>query len=165
MNYTTIVYILAISLQVAGALLLMVHAVSAKRSKVIRRFSGRGLIYKDGNTGELSYDKEAFKDSFKDVYLNKSAFAFIALGYALGVFGENKSDNRLIVLLCIIASTGILIIAAQLIVSLVVKNKKNAKFELTDEELVKAGKSADIGSISNEGLQEILNEVFTNDVK
>ena len=73
-----VIYILSISFQVAGALLLMVNALSTRRDRVIHRFASHSLIYRDNNTGELEYDKEALKGAFKEAYLSKFAFAEIA---------------------------------------------------------------------------------------
>ena len=53
----TIIYILSISFQLAGALLLMIFALSTKREKIIQQFAGKGLIYRDNNTDKLSLTK------------------------------------------------------------------------------------------------------------
>ena len=83
----TLVYIGAISLQVTGALLLLLFSVSTKRVDVIRKFGDGGIITYDEETKELNYKEEAFKEAYRTSYLNKISFFYIGVGYLLGVFG------------------------------------------------------------------------------
>lgn len=55
-----IVYIISISLQVAGALLLIAYGISTKRDDVIKRLFGNGIIHRDNDTNEISYNEKAF---------------------------------------------------------------------------------------------------------
>ena len=70
----TLVYIGAISLQVTGALLLLLFSVSTKRVDVIRKFGDGGIITYDEETKELNYKEEAFKEAYRTSYLNKISF-------------------------------------------------------------------------------------------
>ncbi len=55
-----IIYILSISLQISGALLLVSTACSTKRSDVIKEYVSKNIVEKHGgNNGELNYNKEA----------------------------------------------------------------------------------------------------------
>ena len=51
------IYILAISLQVSGALLLLIKSLSTKKEDLIIRFKGNGNIYKDNNTNNKVEDR------------------------------------------------------------------------------------------------------------
>ena len=82
------IYILAISLQVSGALLLLIKSISIKRKDLIIRFKGNGIIFKDNNIDEISYDKEAFQKLFENTLINRWSFGFIFSGYLIGVFGS-----------------------------------------------------------------------------
>lgn len=90
----TLVYIGAISLQVTGALLLLLFSVSTKRVDVIRKFGDGGIITYDEETKELNYKEEAFKEAYRTSYLNKISFFYIGVGYLLGVFGEIGNSNK-----------------------------------------------------------------------
>ena len=61
-----VIYVISISLQVAGVLLLVCYATSAKRENVIRRFFGKGIITNDSKTNEIVYDEEAFFQEYKN---------------------------------------------------------------------------------------------------
>lgn len=53
-----VIYVISISFQLAGALQL-IFIISTKRDKVIESFAGKGIISKDNNTKEITYNKKA----------------------------------------------------------------------------------------------------------
>ena len=151
-----VIYILSISFQVAGALLLMVNALSTRRDRVIHRFASHSLIYRDNNTGELEYDKEALKGAFKEAYLSKFAFAEIAIGYFLGVFGAlNDSANRWLIAIGIIITTTILIYISRLLVRLILTYNKNITRSITNDELSVLGIEPAMENISDMEIDEL----------
>lgn len=88
------IYVIAVSLQVAGALLLLCYNVSAKQENIIKSFaSTKGFIAIRGT--EIEYDKPRLKEIFKIAYINKMSFIYIAGGYISGVFGK-IGDNTYI---------------------------------------------------------------------
>ena len=99
--YSFIIYIIAISLQISGAVQLSLSFVSTKRDNVIRNFIGKGIISRDNNTKTVYYDKKAYKQVFKSAYLNKFSFIYIFLGYLLGIWGtiEKNQNTKLLSLL------------------------------------------------------------------
>ena len=78
-----IIYIFAISFQVSGTLQLLISFVSTKRDDIIRRFIGKGLLFRDNNTKKIEYDKSAYKYEYKTAYLNKCSFIYIFIGYLI----------------------------------------------------------------------------------
>lgn len=160
-SYSVIIYVIAISLQISGALLLTVFLISTKRDKVIERFAGKGIITKDNNLNKLNYNREKFRDSFKEAYLNKLAFVFIVIGYILGIFGKVDNAEKVMVpiefivtiLVCI--STFIFMGLAYSIVKIIVENSKKVNKEITPEELEKLGIKSDIENISNESIDNL----------
>ena len=150
----TIIYIISISLQLAGALLLMIFVLSTKREKVIQRFAGNGIIARDNNTNEILYNEKAFKDSFKNAYLNKCSFAFIALGYFMGVFGAINYNTALVGIL-IVLCTGLIMGATYLIVNQIVSHSKVINKKITNEELSLAGVEPDIEDIPNDEIAKL----------
>ena len=88
MNY---VYIIAIALQVSGALLL-IEKIDIRRSEIEKSVKDEETS-QDG--GELDEEGIKYVHDHKDVqkrayktFINNCAFGMIALGYALGIFGE-----------------------------------------------------------------------------
>lgn len=153
-----ILYISSISFQVAGAILLMLLSLSTDRRKVINRFINKNMILCDGNTKKLTYDKGEFKNIFKQAYLAKFSFLYIATGYILGIFGNTKECNQWIILIFVIIFTIVLIGLAYFIVAQIIKHSKNINKEITYEELEKLDLEPTMESTSNKELDEIFNK-------
>lgn len=152
------IYILAISFQLAGALLLMVNVLSTRRDRVIRRFVGKGILYRDNNTNEISYDEKALKDTFKEAYLSKFAFLFIAVGYVLGVFESPGNVCRELMAGIIVLVSVFIIAISHLIVCAILKFSKKVNRKLTNQELIALGIEPDIENISNEEIDKLFRE-------
>lgn len=149
------IYILAISLQVSGALLLLIKSLSTKKEDLIIRFKGNGNIYKDNNTDEISYDKEAFKKIYENTLINRWSFGFIFCGYLIGVFGSiDNNCNK-----CkVIAFTFILLFTIMLtrIIKVGIEKYSEKKcFVIRKENLDEAKVEADIEIISNKEIGEL----------
>lgn len=104
----TLLYIISISFQLAGALILVkrfnpmkvkeqvIEAVKQDRSK------GGSQWHTYGSDGiQHTESKEIRQTKAEELYLNGLAFIYIAAGYILGIFGEIKK-NRWIVLIFVI---------------------------------------------------------------
>lgn len=153
-----VIYIIAISFQLSGALLLVLYSISTKRRNVIKRFAGKCLIYRDNNTNEITYDKDALKITFRDAWLNKIAFTLIALGYCFGVFGEIDEKNKNLIAIVIVLLTVIIMVLSYFIVACIIKYSPNINKELSNEELSELGVEPDIENLSNKEIDDIINE-------
>jgi hypothetical protein len=156
-----ICYIFSISLQIAGALLLIFFLISTKRENIIRNFFGRGIILKNGNTKEIIYNKEAFLEEYRNAYLNKCSFIYIAVGYVLGIFGELKPECKLVAFFMVVLLSMLImflsIFGSKFLVKIFIKKSG----DITDDELKKLGIEPDLESISNENIDSL----FTDDNK
>ena len=156
-----IVYIISISLQVAGALLLIAYSISTKRDDVIKKFSGKGFIHRDNNTNEISYNEKAFFQEYKMAYIGKLSFIYILSGYLLGVLGElkdTKASRDIALIIIAILSLVIMIISNKLVE--VILSKSNKVSKITNEDLVRIGIEPDIQSASTSEVEKMLNDVF-----
>lgn len=157
---STVFYIIAISFQIAGALLLMFSSLSTKRRKIVEKFVNKDMVFEDGNTNEINYNEEGLKDIFKVAYLSKVSFFYIALGYIIGILGENEGVSKIIIAIAIIGLTAIIIGASYFIVEQVLKHSKKVNKKLTKEELVEYNLQATMISISNEEIDKLFKETF-----
>lgn len=148
-----VIYIISISLQIAGALMLIIFSLSTKRKKLIRAFAKSHMIVRDGKTKELSYNHEAFIDTCRSVYFAKVSVVFIAAGYILGVFSDIGKGNRWIAAGLIAAITIGLILITKAVVEGFVKQEDKP---ITNVELENAGVEADMESMSPEVIDEAL---------
>lgn len=160
-NIKALVYIFAISFQVAGAMILLLFTLSTKRLEIIKRFSGTGMIFRNGDNGELSYNENEFVNTFREGYLNKLAITYIAIGYFLGVFGEIGQNNKVLIAFCVITFTAIILMLTCYSVERFLKKASIVNARITNEELKQAGIEPEMESISEE---EIFN-ICQQDVK
>lgn len=151
----TLVYIGAISLQVTGALLLLLFSVSTKRVDVIRKFGDGGIITYDEETKELNYKEEAFKEAYRTSYLNKISFFYIGVGYLLGVFGEIGNSNKWITAGVIFTFSIILLFLTWLVTDMIISKLNVINQKISLEEMKEAGITPDMTSASTEDIDKI----------
>jgi len=96
-NWFVFFYILAISLQISGAVMLLWYSASTKRDDVIKRFMKRKIVSKDKDTNSIEYDKKTYKEEYKVACLNKISFGYIAVGYIINIWGDCSSDWKIFV--------------------------------------------------------------------
>ena len=152
-----LLYIFSISFQIAGAVLLIISALSIKREDVIKKFINKTIISLESNTGEVIYDKTEFKNTFKQAYLTGFSFSYICLGYLLGIFANIKDFNKWIILFLIIIITTILVIIAYYSTNSIIKKSSNINKEITIDELKELGLEVNIENISNDEIDKICN--------
>lgn len=91
-------YISAISLQVCGALVLLVSSLKSITQKIEMEILQKGSREKPSFIFINDID---IASTLHSIYLNRAAFICLILGYALGIFGEIHDINKIIVLACI----------------------------------------------------------------
>lgn len=155
MSLVVFVYIIAISFQVAGAILLIRHHSSTKRDDVIRRFV-KGKVTLDGNTGELKYRHDKFVEEYRNGYLNKKSFWLIFFGYVAGIWGKCEADSKMYILFCIVLFVSIIVVYLE--------KKANKKYNesniayITKTELNNTSEKPDDETVSNDEIDDMFNE-------
>ena len=101
------IYIISISFQLSGAVLLLIKYSFVNIEK--------GIIEKEkkeNHTKEttllLGSTQPTDSEYTENVWLNRIAFALIAAGYLLGVWGEIRGEKRIVVFFLVIAVSTIL---------------------------------------------------------
>lgn len=108
MSVSEIIYIIAVSFQVSGALLLIVQFWCIKIKKGIEE-NKKKETHVEGETLVLGKTQPTSFEYTNNVWLNRFAFVLIALGYLLGVFGNIEMSNRFFILFWIILSSSFLV--------------------------------------------------------
>jgi len=152
------IYVCSISFQLSGALLLLIFFVSAKRKKVLQRFAGTGIIVKDRNTNKILYNEDSLRKCFRDTYINKCAFIYIALGYFLSVFGVNCRNSLFLVGTVIILFASLIMFLTVIIISQIVARSRSINRELSDDDLLGADVAPDMEVIFTKDIDEIMRE-------
>ena len=88
------IYTMSISLQIAGALILLLWSLGNTKKKVIKSyFPGSNIAERDDNN-RVYLRKEKLRKKAKDIYMNRIAFIFLIIGYGLSLFGELADYNE-----------------------------------------------------------------------
>lgn len=154
-----IMYVISIAMQVAGALLIMFFSLSTKREKVIIKFMSKDWINEDSNINELEYNHDEFINTYKQEYLGKFSFLYIALGYIFAIFGEIEDKNKIIISIIVIITTAFIILSTNCIVKLIIKKSKTINKEITREELNKLNLRPNSSTISNKEIDDIMDNL------
>lgn len=99
----TWVYIFSITLQVAGAICLIMNYWGNVKEKVILTYYAGGEIPKAQDNDMVLLKKERLQSCAKDIYMNRFSFIYIIIGYGIGLFGNiTDNSNKLLILLAIV---------------------------------------------------------------
>ncbi|MGN0680884.1 MAG: hypothetical protein ACI4LY_02615 [Candidatus Fimisoma sp.] len=102
-------YIIAISFQLAGALLLIVRYWFKSVEDQLKYIEGK-RTHTEGNTLMLGASQPNDSEMVEEIWLNRLAFAYIAVGYLLGIWGDPLSVNRWWITLAVVLLVCILVV-------------------------------------------------------
>lgn len=134
MNCAQLFYLLSLSLQVSGALILILFCWGKTECRVLNTiYSATSTIHReDDNTVIIT--KEKLYKAHKEVLLNRNAFIFIAVGYLLSLFGTSDGICRwsgfAIVLVASAALVGVGVFLSHMIAKIC--NKHDRRYEYED---------------------------------
>ena len=97
--FKNIMYICAIALQLAAAILLVGNA-DTRPEKIIKSYCQKHkaiAIQKDGSLLERS----SLEETVNSVWTNRIAFSYLVAGYLIGVLGECTMEDKWIVFLIV----------------------------------------------------------------
>lgn len=94
MGYQQAFYILSLSFQLSGALILILFCWGDTRRRILNMVypANTSIPRDDNNNVEIS--KEKLYRAHKEVLNNRIAFIFLGCGYLLSVFGTNEGINK-----------------------------------------------------------------------
>lgn len=127
MNCNEILYIIAISTQLSGAILLIVQFWSIRIRKGIEENKKKETHVEDGNLILAKTQPTPFEYT-NNVWHNRFAFILIALGYLVGIFGSIENTSKIKIMIWVIISSVILVTFLVLIAKKLAK-KTEHKYE------------------------------------
>lgn len=124
MNCEQLIYLLSLALQVSGALILIFYYWGNTERRVLNTiFPANSSVHReDDDTVIIS--KEKLRKAHEVVLLNRIAFAFIAAGYLISLFGKNEGVKPLMGLVIVIA-LNVTLIAVVVLASKLIANACN----------------------------------------
>lgn len=156
----TWIYIFAISLQVAGAICLIINCWGNVKKKVILTYYAGGELPKAQDNDMVRLKRERLQSCAKDIYMNRFAFICIAIGYGCGLCGEiTECTNKFYVLIAIIAFC-ILIICLGYVIAVYVSKKAYKEDIEVDRRIIE--EIADV-QWSDKEEKEFIDSLFKSD--
>lgn len=154
-----ILYCLAISLQLSGAILIIYNSYkNLNRDNLIKNFLKNSFTIKTQEEDSeikkdiLSYNHEAFLDFIQLQYKNFISFIYIFIGYILGVLGEIY--NKILGIIIIIGCTSVIIY----ITSKCIKAKIKKIKKINIEEIEKLNIAPNIEMATEEAIYNLFKE-------
>lgn len=151
------IQILSISLQLAGAVILLLWCLKgASKEQVVRKyFPGSNTVKRDDEDNCI-LSKEKLQLITSEVYVNASAFIDLILGYLIAYFVEDTYSPGIAVVLTIIL-TSVLIVFERFVASKLAAKKYSKDLVIPYSYLEKYGVDT---FITNKELDDMLNEVL-----
>lgn len=124
-----IAFIISITFQLSGAILLLINNLRLDRKYMIRKYinssPNKNIMTIDETEHKLKYNKENFINEYITVYNNRMSFIYIMIGYLMSIFSEIKDDNRFIIFCSIVLLSFVLILITHAVVKHIVSKQED----------------------------------------
>ena len=158
MEKVTVIYTIAISLQLAGAVILIINYCRNTHNQIIDRyFPGSNLVERD-NKDNIVLEKERVQEVVREIFMNRCAFFYIGAGYIVGIYGEAGKTNKCIISILVIIGSFLLIVLGEIILNGIVKKRYKEDMEIPYNSVAS---KADALPTEKE-MDEIVEDVFKN---
>lgn len=128
-------YEISISLQLSGAVLLLLWSFS-KVSKNVLNMCFPGIVFASRrDNGDTYIDRRIIRSKVKTILLNVCAFCYITVGYLLPIFSDTDIEDRMYTFVSVVGLTIIFIVSAYVISTLVSKVWIRKDRILSDDEI------------------------------
>ena len=104
-----ICYIISISFQVAGALILLVNSLKKGKKQIYASYFANAPKHVFGKDGMVTLEKEKLQEHARKLYIDRVAFVYLILGYLLAVFGDIGSNKKFVTALSVIVCSTLLL--------------------------------------------------------
>ena len=134
MNCEQWIYLMSLALQVSGALILIFYYWGNTERRVLNIiFPANSSVHREDDDIVI-ISKEKLRKAHGEVMLNRIAFAFIAAGYLISLFGKNEGVKPLVGLVIVIAFNVALIAVGVMVSNLIAKawNRNDRVFQYDD---------------------------------
>ena len=158
MNPEQLIFLISMTLQVSGALILIIFCWGNTEKRVLNAIFPANTSIDRNEDNTVIIPKEKLFRAHKEVLLNRTAFIFIGLGCLLSLFGSNVGINPWLGLLLVLISSGIFVYFGVKVSSLIAKcfNKADKIYQyeefcsIIDKDVVTNCTQAEIEVLFNE---------------
>ncbi|MGN0831511.1 MAG: hypothetical protein ACI4NI_09505 [Candidatus Ornithospirochaeta sp.] len=125
MGINVLAYILALGLQIAGAVVMIIKYFKNTRKTIIQLyFPCEGIANNDGEDNAI-LEASKVQECVSEIYTNRIAFIYIAIGYSISILGDKQSNSELVLFI----STAIVAIMLVVIEKAIVKFLSEKKYK------------------------------------
>lgn len=150
--YKLLVYVLASSFQIAGAIILIMKYWGNTKQRVINEYyPGTGIASNDGDNNAV-LEVTHVRDCVIEIYANRVAFINIAIGYTMSIFGEKGTVKNIYIFLSVIGFSGLLIGIEKMVAKLIARIRYKEDIVVPYDELP----THIDRTISNKDLEELI---------
>lgn len=110
---TSVIYVVALALQLSAGILLLIGSTSTRKKNIIKKYCELHLVIRTNKEGGLR-NYEEFIQVAKSAWINKFAFAYLAIGYLISIWGE-LPDNKISAFVWVILISVIFIVIANIV--------------------------------------------------
>ncbi len=129
-----IIYILVLSLQLSGSIMLLTSCFGKTKMIVVNDcINGNRTLF--GKNDFVNLDKDSVIESLKRTYLNRTSFFMISSGYILSIFDKYIVENQGRMLLIIIVVVTLICILSNWICNGIAKCNANRYVDVKTEDL------------------------------
>lgn len=103
-------FIFMLAFQLSGALLLLINSLKSGEEAVIKKcFPGSNVIERDENNN-CKIPKEKLQKSAHEIYLNRTAFSYLAIGYLIAAGSPTTEVQIVLVVVKMVVLTFVLLL-------------------------------------------------------
>lgn len=154
-----LMYIFSLAFQIAGAVLLIIKFWGNTYNRIIETYyPGAGIADNDGDYNAI-LDVDRVRECAKEIYGNRAAFIYIAIGYVVSIFGEKQDVDDWLLLIFVIEVTIFLIMAERIFATLCSKYFYKADLKIPYDNLPEYVS----GTMSNKDIDEMLEDTVVKD--
>lgn len=103
-------FIFMLAFQLSGALLLLINSLKSGEEAVIKKcFPGSNVIERDENNN-CKIPKEKLQKSAHEIYLNRIAFSYLAIGYLIAASSPTTEVQIVLVVVKMVVLTFVLLL-------------------------------------------------------
>ena len=135
MTIQQIIYLLSISFQLSGALILIFFCWGNIERKVLNKVFPANSVMERNDDNKVVISRDKLFRAYKEVWLNRIAFILLGLGYLLSVFGSNEGINLWLGFILLIIGSVVIMMIGNKIATIIAKRVSTYDKEYEYEEL------------------------------
>lgn len=120
-EFQWIIYILSLSLQLCGAVSLLIGSFEKTKGQIIASFSESNSPFVADKNGKVTLSNKKVKSKLFSIYLNRIAFIELSFGYLVVIFADIGESSKTCTLGIVLALSALLIVISCVVAKKIAK--------------------------------------------